>query len=139
MAEEPSPTRGAFPLEPEDVNPAYADASPSQQTSVIGTSSGPGGLNIPSGLDMRSDSHFIPHSVRESQRGRQRFRGSSVSRAPELSRKGSVKKGTGTPIKKRISRACDQCHQLRTKCDGKSPCGHCQGESNPLNLCRQPY
>lgn len=29
------------------------------------------------------------------------------------------------PIRKRISRACDQCNQLRTKCDGKSPCAHC--------------
>lgn len=29
------------------------------------------------------------------------------------------------PVRKRISRACDQCNQLRTKCDGKSPCAHC--------------
>jgi hypothetical protein len=33
--------------------------------------------------------------------------------------------GTGQPVRKRISRACDQCNQLRTKCDGKSPCAHC--------------
>lgn len=31
------------------------------------------------------------------------------------------------PIRRRISRACDQCNQLRTKCDGKSPCAHCIG------------
>lgn len=31
------------------------------------------------------------------------------------------------PIRRRISRACDQCNQLRTKCDGQSPCAHCVG------------
>ncbi|THV52743.1 hypothetical protein BGAL_0070g00240 [Botrytis galanthina] len=36
-------------------------------------------------------------------------------------------RGTGNsgPIRRRISRACDQCNQLRTKCDGQSPCAHC--------------
>lgn len=29
------------------------------------------------------------------------------------------------PIRRRISRACDQCNQLRTKCDGQHPCAHC--------------
>ncbi|KAL3955328.1 hypothetical protein ACCO45_010891 [Purpureocillium lilacinum] len=29
------------------------------------------------------------------------------------------------PIRRRISRACDQCNQLRTKCDGRHPCAHC--------------
>jgi len=28
-------------------------------------------------------------------------------------------------VRRRISRACDQCNQLRTKCDGKHPCAHC--------------
>ena len=37
------------------------------------------------------------------------------------------KSGTG-PVRKRISRACDQCNQLRTKCDGKTPCAHCVGK-----------
>lgn len=32
---------------------------------------------------------------------------------------------SGQPVRRRISRACDQCNQLRTKCDGKSPCAHC--------------
>ncbi|KAA8570949.1 hypothetical protein EYC84_000326 [Monilinia fructicola] len=38
-------------------------------------------------------------------------------------------RGTGNsgPIRRRISRACDQCNQLRTKCDGQSPCAHCVG------------
>ncbi|KAI6781426.1 Xylanolytic transcriptional activator-like protein [Emericellopsis cladophorae] len=28
-------------------------------------------------------------------------------------------------VRRRISRACDQCNQLRTKCDGQNPCAHC--------------
>lgn len=31
------------------------------------------------------------------------------------------------PVRRRISRACDQCNQLRTKCDGQTPCAHCVG------------
>ncbi len=30
------------------------------------------------------------------------------------------------PVRKRISRACDQCNKLRTKCDGRQPCAHCE-------------
>lgn len=37
--------------------------------------------------------------------------------------------GAAGPIRRRISRACDQCNQLRTKCDGQHPCAHCIGES----------
>ncbi|KAH6607813.1 xylanase regulator 1 [Trichoderma cornu-damae] len=33
--------------------------------------------------------------------------------------------GTAGPVRRRISRACDQCNQLRTKCDGLHPCAHC--------------
>lgn len=35
-------------------------------------------------------------------------------------------KSTNTaPVRRRISRACDQCNQLRTRCDGQDPCAHC--------------
>lgn len=33
--------------------------------------------------------------------------------------------GDSGNVRRRISRACDQCNQLRTKCDGKTPCAHC--------------
>jgi xylanolytic transcriptional activator XlnR len=36
--------------------------------------------------------------------------------------------GNSGPVRRRISRACDQCNQLRTKCDGQSPCAHCVGK-----------
>jgi hypothetical protein len=29
---------------------------------------------------------------------------------------------TSGPVRRRISRACDQCNQLRTKCDGRQRC-----------------
>ncbi|KAI5296672.1 hypothetical protein KEM52_002079 [Ascosphaera acerosa] len=32
---------------------------------------------------------------------------------------------SSAPVRRRISRACDQCNQLRTKCDGQAPCAHC--------------
>lgn len=35
-------------------------------------------------------------------------------------------------VRRRISRACDQCNQLRTKCDGKQPCAHCVGTSHNI-------
>jgi xylanolytic transcriptional activator XlnR len=41
----------------------------------------------------------------------------------------SIRKHSDTAaVRRRISRACDQCNQLRTKCDGQTPCAHCSGE-----------
>ena len=37
------------------------------------------------------------------------------------------KSSNSGPVRRRISRACDQCNQLRTKCDGQNPCAHCIG------------
>lgn len=37
------------------------------------------------------------------------------------------KASSAGPVRRRISRACDQCNQLRTKCDGQQPCAHCLG------------
>ncbi|CAL5873386.1 uncharacterized protein PFLUO_LOCUS7665 [Penicillium psychrofluorescens] len=38
----------------------------------------------------------------------------------------SIRKNSSAgPVRRRISRACDQCNQLRTKCDGQQPCAHC--------------
>ena len=44
-------------------------------------------------------------------------------------RSGRIAAASG-PVRRRISRACDQCNQLRTKCDGKAPCAHCIGTSH---------
>lgn len=37
----------------------------------------------------------------------------------------AARKNSTNPVRRRTSRACDQCNQLRTKCDGKQPCSHC--------------
>lgn len=37
------------------------------------------------------------------------------------------KTSSANAVRRRISRACDQCNQLRTKCDGQQPCAHCHG------------
>ncbi|KAL4782101.1 fungal-specific transcription factor domain-containing protein [Aspergillus varians] len=57
-----------------------------------------------------SNSAFKPSSVRD-----------SLAEARSMIRKNSV----SAPVRRRISRACDQCNQLRTKCDGQNPCAHC--------------
>ena len=42
----------------------------------------------------------------------------------------------GAAVRRRISRACDQCNQLRTKCDGRHPCRHCNDNSLPCEYVR---
>lgn len=44
------------------------------------------------------------------------------------------KNSAATPVRRRISRACDQCNQLRTKCDGQNPCAHCVGMIFPVRI-----
>ncbi|KAH3909209.1 hypothetical protein HBH56_161590 [Parastagonospora nodorum] len=38
---------------------------------------------------------------------------------PKLERRSSA------PVKRRVSRACDHCHRMRTRCNGQSPCSRC--------------
>ncbi|KAK9324022.1 fungal-specific transcription factor domain-containing protein [Lipomyces orientalis] len=45
--------------------------------------------------------------------------------SPTGIRRKSSSSTDGRSVRRRISRACDQCNQLRTKCDGKQPCLHC--------------
>lgn len=45
---------------------------------------------------------------------------------------------TSGPVRRRISRACDQCNQLRTKCDGQHPCAHCIGKQALPRFCSLP-
>lgn len=60
---------------------------------------------------------------------RQSFSSSADGTAPTRRESASMGKASrtsnGQPVRRRISRACDQCNQLRTKCDGKTPCAHC--------------
>ncbi|OJJ66836.1 hypothetical protein ASPBRDRAFT_137174 [Aspergillus brasiliensis CBS 101740] len=56
--------------------------------------------------------------------------GSGFKNAPQRdplaeARSAIRKNSSSAPVRRRISRACDQCNQLRTKCDGQHPCAHC--------------
>ena len=73
---------------------------------------------IPNGLTPSSDGSQYPLLPRLQDSG-----GSGGSAARRISQSGGVSK---QPVRRRISRACDQCNQLRTKCDGKQPCAHCE-------------
>ncbi|RHZ63751.1 putative C6 transcription factor [Aspergillus thermomutatus] len=47
-------------------------------------------------------------------------------RDPLVEARSTIRKNSSSaPVRRRISRACDQCNQLRTKCDGQNPCAHC--------------
>lgn len=59
-------------------------------------------------------------------------RGSSQQRDMLAEARSTIRKSSSaTPVRRRISRACDQCNQLRTKCDGQHPCAHCIGNYPP--------
>jgi hypothetical protein len=59
-------------------------------------------------------------------------RGSSQPRDNLAEARSTIRKSSSaTPVRRRISRACDQCNQLRTKCDGQQPCAHCLGSLFP--------
>lgn len=53
-----------------------------------------------------------------------------IMRSPLSDARSGIRKHSAdtAAVRRRISRACDQCNQLRTKCDGQSPCAHCTGE-----------
>jgi hypothetical protein len=47
----------------------------------------------------------------------------------KLERRGSA------PIKRRVSRACDHCHRMRTRCNGQVPCSRCLGTYEMPSSC----
>lgn len=56
------------------------------------------------------------------------IKSSSQPHDPLVDARSAIRKNsTATAVRRRISRACDQCNQLRTKCDGQQPCAHCIG------------
>lgn len=61
--------------------------------------------------------------------GSMAFKGAVRRESLSDPRAGIRKSSSSAPVRRRISRACDQCNQLRTKCDGQSPCAHCIGKT----------
>lgn len=82
------------------------------------------GTSLPDSKPSRHTQHLLyseknnPSSGLKDQQSRD-----SLADARSVIRKNS----SATPVRRRISRACDQCNQLRTKCDGQNPCAHCLG------------
>ncbi|PYH43945.1 putative C6 transcription factor [Aspergillus saccharolyticus JOP 1030-1] len=65
----------------------------------------------------RDDSNPVPSSSRYQ---------APVQRDPLVEARSAIRKNSASaPVRRRISRACDQCNSLRTKCDGQHPCAHC--------------
>ncbi|KAF2708962.1 hypothetical protein K504DRAFT_381042 [Pleomassaria siparia CBS 279.74] len=82
-------------------------------------------------LQFHQNRHVLPNGKAMVKPHRMPYANGPLAAAPrnqrdamlhERSGRGSATSG---PVRRRISRACDQCNQLRTKCDGKSPCAHC--------------
>lgn len=63
---------------------------------------------------------------------------SGLSSAPPRSVPMRKNSSNSHAVRKRTSRACDQCNQLRTKCDGKHPCSHCTETSLTCEYARMP-
>ncbi|KAH8722480.1 fungal-specific transcription factor domain-containing protein [Phaeosphaeriaceae sp. PMI808] len=36
-----------------------------------------------------------------------------------------LERRSSAPVKRRVSRACDHCHRMRTRCNGQAPCSRC--------------
>jgi hypothetical protein len=87
-------------------------------------------------LQFHQNRHVLPNGKGIVKQHRMPYANGPIAAAPrdqrtamlhERSGRGSATSG---PVRRRISRACDQCNQLRTKCDGKAPCAHCMGRSH---------
>jgi hypothetical protein len=99
---------GAAANTPTDRGTSLTDSKPSQHNQHI----------------FYSDQHASGPGLKDSQSR------DSLAEARSVIRKNS----SATQVRRRISRACDQCNQLRTKCDGQNPCAHCVGMAFPMDL-----
>ena len=82
-------------------------------------------------LQQQQGMHAL-HGAKPQMKHRQSFGGTSVDgmagarrESGGMTKAGRNSNANGSGVRRRISRACDQCNQLRTKCDGKHPCAHC--------------
>lgn len=113
----------------------YTNSSASTLHSPHGHSNPFGSFSHGSHYGVNQLAHHVgPSNSRET--GHTGQQGHHTHRAQPSGSTGKVAGASG-PVRRRISRACDQCNQLRTKCDGKHPCAHCIGRSCLFQ--RQPY
>jgi hypothetical protein len=86
-------------------------------------------------LQFHQNRHVLPSGKAMVKPHRMPYANGPIAAAPRDQRTAmlherSGRAATSGPVRRRISRACDQCNQLRTKCDGKAPCAHCMGTSH---------
>ncbi|PYI06732.1 xylanolytic transcriptional activator xlnR [Aspergillus sclerotiicarbonarius CBS 121057] len=89
-----------------------------------GTGTGDGA----SSSSLRDPSHTRDQSFYDSEKTHSIGSGfkNPPQRDPLVEARSAIRKNSASaPVRRRISRACDQCNQLRTKCDGQHPCAHC--------------
>lgn len=89
-------------------------------------------------LQRQIDVHQNSHSNRDSNSKHRQHPYNGVAGGMLGGRSSSMNGSQASgPVRRRISRACDQCNQLRTKCDGQNPCAHCVGMSPKQSLARR--
>ncbi|KAF2265720.1 hypothetical protein CC78DRAFT_172277 [Lojkania enalia] len=82
-------------------------------------------------LQFHQNRHVLPSGKSIVNKHRLPYANGPIAAAPHSRRDSMLHERSGRasatsgPVRRRISRACDQCNQLRTKCDGKAPCAHC--------------
>jgi xylanolytic transcriptional activator XlnR len=103
-------------LEPLDTSVPFASPAPSPLSNTGRRSLGPMAKHNPR-------NRHAPYDT--SKRG---FKSDDARSGTESA---TESRSTSGPVRRRISRACDQCNQLRTKCDGMNPCAHCIGMKMP--------
>jgi hypothetical protein len=88
-------------------------------------------------LQFHQNRHVLPTGKSMVKPHRMPYANGPIAAAPRDQRTAMLheragRSATAGPVRRRISRACDQCNQLRTKCDGKAPCAHCMGKYHEL-------
>ena len=71
-------------------------------------------------LAYHQNRHVLPNSKAFIKPHRLPYPAGPIAPRSQHDRPGRSSAASG-PVRRRISRACDQCNQLRTKCDGKIP------------------
>jgi hypothetical protein len=86
-----------------------------------------GGSDTTDSIGRPKDQYQMNNENRHNNHSLSSFKNPS-QRDPLVEARSAIRKNSAsTPVRRRISRACDQCNQLRTKCDGQNPCAHCIG------------
>ncbi|KAF7125267.1 hypothetical protein CNMCM5793_001445 [Aspergillus hiratsukae] len=84
-----------------------------------------GGGDATDSIGRPKDQYQIDNDNRHNSHSLTSFKNPS-QRDPLVEARSTIRKNSASaPVRRRISRACDQCNQLRTKCDGQNPCAHC--------------